>query len=64
MCKNTMLTGARVQMQRYIRFARTMQPKLTPHAQKVLVAEYRKLRQGDSVGAYHLQCMHCTVAQC
>lgn len=37
-------------MQRYIKFARTIKPKLTKAAQKVLVTEYRKLRQGDSVG--------------
>jgi DNA replication licensing factor MCM6 len=38
------------QLQRYIRFARTIQPKLTEAAQKVMVSEYRKLRQGDSSG--------------
>jgi DNA replication licensing factor MCM6 len=38
------------QMQRYIRFARTINPKLTRESQAVLVDCYRKLRQGDSLG--------------
>jgi DNA replication licensing factor MCM6 len=38
------------QMQRYIRFARTINPKLTRESQAVLVDCYRKLRQGDSMG--------------
>jgi DNA replication licensing factor MCM6 len=38
------------QMQRYIRFARTIHPKITPESQRVLVDCYRKLRQGDSLG--------------
>jgi DNA replication licensing factor MCM6 len=38
------------QMRRYIRFARTLNPKLTPEAQRVLVDCYRKLRQGDTLG--------------
>jgi len=38
------------QMQRYIRFARTIHPKITPESQRVLVDCYRKLRQGDTLG--------------
>ena len=38
------------QMQRYIRFARTINPKLTPDSQKVLIDSSRKLRQGDTMG--------------
>eukprot|EP00934_Nitzschia_sp_Nitz4_P000821 Nitzschia sp. Nitz4//scaffold74_size92883//80500//83578//NITZ4_004833-RA/size92883-augustus-gene-0.9-mRNA-1//1//CDS//3329557625//821//frame0 len=38
------------QMRRYIRFARTLNPKLTPESQRVLVDCYRKLRQGDTLG--------------
>jgi DNA replication licensing factor MCM6 len=38
------------QMQRFIRFARTITPKITPESQRVLVDCYRKLRQGDTLG--------------
>lgn len=38
------------QLRRYIRFARTLNPKLTPESQRVLVDCYRKLRQGDTLG--------------
>jgi DNA replication licensing factor MCM6 len=38
------------QMQRYIRFARTLNPKLTEESRLVLVDCYRKLRQGDTLG--------------
>lgn len=38
------------QMQRYIRFARTIHPKIVPESQSVLVDCYRRLRQGDSLG--------------
>jgi len=38
------------QMQRYIRLARTVNPKITPESQKVMVECYRKLRQGDTLG--------------
>jgi DNA replication licensing factor MCM6 len=38
------------QMQRYIRFARTLNPKLTEESRQVLVDCYRKLRQGDTLG--------------
>lgn len=35
-------------IQRYIRFARTFQPKLTPEASDVLVEKYRLLREDDA----------------
>jgi len=38
------------QMQRYIRFAKAINPKLTPESQRILVDCYRKLRQGDTLG--------------
>ena len=38
------------QLRRYIRFARTINPKITPESQKVLIDSYRKLRQGDTMG--------------
>jgi DNA replication licensing factor MCM6 len=38
------------EMQRYIRFVRTINPKITPESQRVLVDCYRKLRQGDTLG--------------
>lgn len=38
------------QMRRYIRFARTLNPKITPESQRVMVDCYRKLRQGDTLG--------------
>eukprot|EP00551_Chaetoceros_affinis_P014333 CAMPEP_0203710912 /NCGR_PEP_ID=MMETSP0091-20130426/66947_1 /ASSEMBLY_ACC=CAM_ASM_001089 /TAXON_ID=426623 /ORGANISM="Chaetoceros affinis, Strain CCMP159" /LENGTH=397 /DNA_ID=CAMNT_0050588551 /DNA_START=1 /DNA_END=1194 /DNA_ORIENTATION=- len=38
------------QLQRYIRFARTVNPTITPESQKVMVECYRKLRQGDTLG--------------
>lgn len=37
-------------LQRYIRYARTFNPKLTPEAADVLVEKYRLLRQDDSSG--------------
>lgn len=36
------------QLQRYIRFARSFSPRITPEAQNVLVRCYGKLRQNDS----------------
>mmetsp|Transcript_8543 Transcript_8543/g.21988 ORF Transcript_8543/g.21988 Transcript_8543/m.21988 type:complete len:840 (-) Transcript_8543:35-2554(-) len=36
------------QLQRYIKFARTLTPRLTTAAQKVVVSEYIKLRQNDA----------------
>ncbi|KAI8368290.1 MCM2/3/5 family-domain-containing protein [Radiomyces spectabilis] len=38
------------QLQRYIRFARTYKPKMTPEAAKKLAECYRDLRQGDAQG--------------
>ncbi|KAI0307003.1 mis5 protein [Multifurca ochricompacta] len=38
-------------LQRYIRYARTFNPKLTPEAADVLVEKYRILRQDDGSGA-------------
>eukprot|EP00300_Choanocystis_sp_HF-7_P023008 c22729_g1_i1.p1 GENE.c22729_g1_i1~~c22729_g1_i1.p1 ORF type:complete len:876 (+),score=223.62 c22729_g1_i1:52-2628(+) len=41
-----------LQLQRYIRFARTLKPKITAEAGRLLVSCYTKLRQGDAgVGA-------------
>jgi len=37
-------------MQCYIRFARTLNPKLTEESQQILIDSYRKLRQGDTLG--------------
>eukprot|EP00592_Proboscia_alata_P014821 CAMPEP_0194396986 /NCGR_PEP_ID=MMETSP0174-20130528/125292_1 /TAXON_ID=216777 /ORGANISM="Proboscia alata, Strain PI-D3" /LENGTH=1062 /DNA_ID=CAMNT_0039193111 /DNA_START=51 /DNA_END=3239 /DNA_ORIENTATION=- len=37
-------------LQKYIRYARTLNPKITLEAQKVLVECYGVLRQGDSLG--------------
>ncbi|KAI0727346.1 MCM-domain-containing protein [Fomitopsis betulina] len=37
-------------LQRYIRYARTFNPKLTPEAAEVLVEKYRILRQDDASG--------------
>lgn len=37
-------------LQKYIRYARTLNPKITVEAQKVLVECYGVLRQGDSLG--------------
>jgi len=36
------------QLQRYIRYARTIKPKMTPEAQKEIVDAYVRLRRGDS----------------
>jgi len=38
------------QMQRYIKFVRTINPKITAESQRLLVDCYRKLRQGDTLG--------------
>ncbi|KAI0265220.1 MCM-domain-containing protein [Gloeopeniophorella convolvens] len=38
-------------LQRYIRYARTFNPKLTPEAANILVEKYRMLRQDDGTGA-------------
>eukprot|EP00290_Baffinella_frigidus_P016280 CAMPEP_0180206428 /NCGR_PEP_ID=MMETSP0987-20121128/9540_1 /TAXON_ID=697907 /ORGANISM="non described non described, Strain CCMP2293" /LENGTH=717 /DNA_ID=CAMNT_0022162185 /DNA_START=61 /DNA_END=2210 /DNA_ORIENTATION=+ len=39
------------ELQRYIRYARTIKPKFTAEAQKKLVEHYRELREGDCQGA-------------
>jgi DNA replication licensing factor MCM6 len=36
------------QLQRYIKFARTLTPRINKESQKVMVNEYRKLRQSDA----------------
>lgn len=51
------------QIQRYIRFARTINPRLTVESQKVLVDCYRKLRQGDSLGLTNRTAYRITVRQ-
>eukprot|EP00977_Amphora_coffeiformis_P014439 scaffold4052_cov213-Amphora_coffeaeformis.AAC.6 len=51
------------QMQRYIRFARTINPHLTQESQRVLVDCYRKLRQGDSMGRTNRTAYRITVRQ-
>ncbi|PPQ71094.1 hypothetical protein CVT24_009845 [Panaeolus cyanescens] len=38
-------------LQRYIRYARTFNPKMTPEAADILVEKYRMLRQDDATGA-------------
>eukprot|EP01147_Barroeca_monosierra_P008323 gene8323-869_t len=37
-------------LQKYIKFARTLNPQITPEASEVIVKEYQRLRQGDSSG--------------
>ena len=51
------------QMRRYIKFARTLHPKLTPESQRVLVDCYRKLRQGDTLGRSSRAAYRITVRQ-
>jgi len=38
------------QLQRYIKFARTLKPKITDESRKIMVQEYKKLRQHDASG--------------
>jgi len=38
------------ELQRYIKFARTLKPKITPESKKLLVEMYTKLRQNDGSG--------------
>jgi DNA replication licensing factor MCM6 len=38
------------QMRRYIKFVRTINPRLTLESQRVMIECYRKLRQGDTLG--------------
>ncbi|GBG72984.1 hypothetical protein CBR_g12702 [Chara braunii] len=46
------------QLQRYIKYARTIKPQLTPEAQRLLVEAYVQLRRGDAApgsrGAYRI----------
>lgn len=49
-------------LQRYIKFARTLKPKITPEAKDVMVREYRKLRQVDAHGI-HKSSYRITVRQ-
>jgi len=51
-CEETTVTPpfTTEQLRRYIRLARTIDPKMTPESQRVLVDCYRKLRQGDTLG--------------
>jgi DNA replication licensing factor MCM6 len=51
------------QMRRYLKFARTLHPKLTPESRKVLVDCYRKLRQGDTLGRSGRSAYRITVRQ-
>ncbi|KAF9977163.1 MCM DNA helicase complex subunit mcm6 [Actinomortierella ambigua] len=39
------------QLQRYIQYARTFRPKLSPEAMRLLAEQYRDLRQSDSQGS-------------
>ncbi|KAG0238646.1 MCM DNA helicase complex subunit mcm6 [Actinomortierella wolfii] len=39
------------QLQRYIQYARTFRPKLSPEAMRLLAEQYRDLRQNDSQGS-------------
>lgn len=38
------------QLQRYIRYARTIRPRLTPEAAHLLIERYKSLRQSDASG--------------
>eukprot|EP01124_Arcella_intermedia_P001583 TRINITY_DN10867_c0_g1_i2.p1 TRINITY_DN10867_c0_g1~~TRINITY_DN10867_c0_g1_i2.p1 ORF type:complete len:583 (+),score=144.93 TRINITY_DN10867_c0_g1_i2:805-2553(+) len=51
------------QLQRYIRFAKTIKPKLTEEAQKCLVLEYQNLRRADMVSGRKHQPFRITVRQ-
>ena len=39
------------QLQRYIKFARCLEPKITPEAKEVLVKSYKDVRQSDASGS-------------
>lgn len=39
-----------MQMQRYIRFARRLNPTITPEGRRTMVECYRALRENDCVG--------------
>eukprot|EP00743_Colponemidia_sp_Colp-15_P004628 GILK01004988.1.p1 GENE.GILK01004988.1~~GILK01004988.1.p1 ORF type:complete len:834 (+),score=187.07 GILK01004988.1:48-2504(+) len=49
------------QLQRYIKFARTIKPKMSTEAAEVLVKQYRTIRQGDS--SYQKTAYRITVRQ-
>ncbi|WFD32979.1 DNA helicase [Malassezia sp. CBS 17886] len=50
-------------LQRYIRYARTYQPKLTPEASDVLVEKYLQLRSDDAGGSVGRNSYRITVRQ-
>lgn len=50
-------------LQRYIRYARTFQPKLTPEASDLLVEKYLQLRQDDAGGSIGRNSYRITVRQ-
>ncbi|KAH9965760.1 mis5 protein [Russula dissimulans] len=50
-------------LQRYIRYARTFNPKLTPEAANILVEKYRILRQDDGTGGTGRNSYRITVRQ-
>lgn len=39
------------ELQRFIRYARTFKPRMTPEAQRVLVQQYQQLRSDDATGS-------------
>ena len=52
-CKRETQTTApftTAQLRNYVRFAKTLNPQITPDAQRRLVECYRMLRQGDTLG--------------
>lgn len=44
------------QLQRYIRYARTIKPRIARPAADLLVEKYRQLRQSDATGTVETQC--------
>ena len=46
------------QLQRYIKFARTLTPRITLEAEKVMVQEYIKLRQNDASSLTKYETLH------
>lgn len=51
------------QLQRYIRFARTMQPVFTDQAKQILVQKYKELRSDDAQGGIGRNSYRITVRQ-
>lgn len=51
------------QLQRYIRYCRTLKPRLTEPAARLLVTRYKELRQGDSCGGAQSSSYRMTVRQ-